>query len=84
MKIDPGELVNQKEAARIRGVSPQSINYLVKRGKLRTVTIGDRKFLLRSEVENFKPSVGGRPKKKPDPIRKPSTRNRTTRPKKSN
>jgi len=62
MKIDPGELINQKEAARIRGVSPQSINYLVKRGKLRTITIGDRKFLLRSEVETFKPSVGGRPK----------------------
>jgi hypothetical protein len=65
MKVDPGELVNQKEAAKIRGVSPQSINYLVKRGKLSTITIGDRKFLLRSEVENFKPGIGGRPRKKP-------------------
>jgi len=65
MKVDPGELVNQKEAAKIRGVSPQSINYLVKRGKLSTITIGDRKFLLRSQVENFKPAIGGRPRKKP-------------------
>ena len=64
MKIDPNELINQKEAARIRGVSPQSINYLVKRGKLKTITIGDRKFLLRSDVKNYKPSVGGRPKGK--------------------
>lgn len=65
MKVDSGELVNQKEAALIRGVSPQSINYLVKRGKLKTITIGDRKFLFRSEVENYKPEVGGRPRKTP-------------------
>lgn len=64
MKFAPGELVNQKEAAKIRGVSPQSINYLVKRGKLKTIIIADRKFLIRSEVENYKPGVGGRPKGK--------------------
>ncbi len=65
MKVDLDDLITQKEAAKIRGVSPQSINYLVKRGKLKTVTIGDRKFLLRSEVEKFKPAPAGRPKGKP-------------------
>ena len=65
MKIDPKELINQKQAAEIRGVSPQSINDLVKRGKLRTIRIGDREFLFRSEVEKFKPSLGGRPRKTP-------------------
>jgi len=78
------DLITQKEAAEIRGVARQSISDLVKRGKLTTVTIGKRKFLLRSEVEKFKPSAGGRPRKNPDPTKKRRTRKRTTRPKTSN
>lgn len=65
MRIDLDDLITQKDAAKIRGVSPQSINYLVKRDKLKTVTIRDRKYLLKSEVKKFKPSPPGRPKKKP-------------------
>lgn len=65
MKIKLEDLITQKEAAEIRGVTSQSINDLVKRGKLSTVTIGRRKFLLRSEVKNYKPEVGGRPRKTP-------------------
>jgi excisionase family DNA binding protein len=65
MKIKLEDLITQKEAAEIRGVTSQSINDLVKRGKLSTVTIGKRKFLLRSEVKKYKPEVGGRPRKKP-------------------
>jgi excisionase family DNA binding protein len=65
MKIDLDDLITQKEAAKIRKVSVQSINDLVKRGRLRTVTIGGRKFLSRSEVERFEPAQAGRPKSKP-------------------
>lgn len=64
MKVDLDDLITQTEAAEIRGVSVQSISYLVSRGKLKTVTIGKRKFLLRSEVKKFKPGPAGRPKGK--------------------
>lgn len=75
MTIKLEDLITQKEAAEIRGVTPQSIGDLVRRGKLSTVTIGKRKFLLRSEVKKYKPEVGGRPRKKPAK----KTRKRTTR-----
>lgn len=64
MKVDPNDLITQTEAAEIRGVAVQSISDLIRRGRLKTVTIGKRKFLLRSEVEKFKPGTGGRPRKK--------------------
>jgi excisionase family DNA binding protein len=76
MKVDLDDLITQKEAARIRGVSVQAINDLVRRGRIETVTIGGRKFLSRSEVEGFKPALAGRPKST-------STKKRT-RPRKSN
>jgi excisionase family DNA binding protein len=69
MTVKLSDLITQKEAAEIRGVTPQSIYDLVKRGKFTTVTIGKRKFLLRSEVKKYKPSTGGRPRKKP--VQKP-------------
>jgi hypothetical protein len=47
--------------------------------KASTVSIGKRKFLLRSEIEKFKPSPAGRPKKKS--AKKASKR--TARPRKS-
>ena len=53
------ELVTQKQAAEIRGVSPQAINRLVKDGRFRTVTIGARQFLFRKEVEQYKPRKRG-------------------------
>ena len=70
VKINPKELVSQATAARMRGVSKQAIEGLIKRGKLTTVVIDDHTFLLKKEVEDYKPSVGGRPKqsaKKPSP-----------------
>jgi excisionase family DNA binding protein len=63
MKVQVEDLITQTEAAEIRGVSWQAINDLVRRGKLRTVTIGKRKFVLRSEVKAYKPEKGGRPRK---------------------
>lgn len=61
MKADLKDLVTQAEAARIRGVSREAIYGLVARGKLAPVEIGGQKFLKRSEVESYKPEVGGRP-----------------------
>jgi len=58
-KLD--ELISQAEAARIRGVTPQAIGHLIKAGKLKAVTVAGRRLVFRSEVENFKPDVGGRP-----------------------
>ena len=63
MRIDLNKMVTQAEAAEIRGVSVQAINYLVKNGRLRSVKIAGRVLLFRKDVEEFEPSVGGRPRK---------------------
>ena len=63
MKIDLTELVSQREAAEIRGVTVQAIHFLMKRGRFTTVEVGGKTFLLRKEVEAFEPSPGGRPRK---------------------
>lgn len=67
MNIDLKDLITQKEAAEIRGVTIQAINFLMRRGKLRTVEIAGKKFLLRSEVERYTPDPGGRPAKQGGP-----------------
>ena len=64
MNIDLDKMVTQAEAAEIRGVSVQAINYLVKNDRLKSVKVAGRVLLFRSEVEAFKPSLGGRPKGK--------------------
>lgn len=60
--FDPGEWISQAEASRIRGVSRQAIAKLVSSGRLRTVAIGGRAFVNRTEVLNFEPNPAGRPK----------------------
>lgn len=70
VKLDPKELVSKATAARMRGVSKQAIEGLIKRGRLKTVVIDGHTYLFKKEVENYKPGVGGRPKpsaKKPRP-----------------
>lgn len=59
---DLDDLITQSEAARIRGVTREAIYGLVLRGKLTVVEIGGQKFVRRSEVENYTPEVGGRPR----------------------
>jgi len=56
------EWISQAEAARIRGVSRQAIAKLVASGRLKTLDIGGRKFVHRSEVLSFEPNQAGRPK----------------------
>jgi hypothetical protein len=63
MKIDLSDLVSQREAAEMRGVSVQAIHFLVKRGRFTIVEVSGKTFLLRKEVEAYKPSAGGRPRK---------------------
>ena len=68
MKFNPEDLVSQATAARMRGVSNQAITGLIQRGKLTTVIIDGHVFLLKKEIEDFKPDVPGprpnRPAKK--------------------
>lgn len=57
------EWISQAEAARIRGVSRQAIARLVKKGRFRTLDIGGRLLLKKTEVKGYKPGDAGRPKK---------------------
>ncbi|QHN03813.1 helix-turn-helix domain-containing protein [Granulicella sp. WH15] len=71
--------ITQAEAARIRDVSPQGISDLIRRGRLQTLLIGGKTFVRRSEVEAFKPTTGGRPRKKP--VAKKAAAKKTAAPK---
>jgi excisionase family DNA binding protein len=57
------DLITPAEAARIRGVTRQTIAHLIARQRFTTTEIGGRLFLHRSEVENYEPDRGGRPPK---------------------
>lgn len=60
--VEPSEWISQAEAARLRGVSRQAIAKLVSSGRLRTLEIGGRAFVLKTDVLNFEPHPAGRPK----------------------
>ena len=47
------DLISQAEAARIRGVTRAAIRDLIRRERLRSVAIGGREVVYRSEVEAF-------------------------------
>jgi excisionase family DNA binding protein len=47
------DLISQAEAARIRGVTRAAIRDLIRRGRLRSCSVGGRELVYRSEVENF-------------------------------
>ncbi len=51
------------DAARLRGVSPQAIGRLIKKGRFRTLQIGGKVLLDRREVLNYKAKPTGRPRK---------------------
>lgn len=57
-----GGWITQAEAARIRGVSRQSINKLVKAGRLNTFTVGGSIFVDSKQIAHFQPSPKGRKK----------------------
>lgn len=70
MRIDLEKLITQKEAAEIRGCTPQAINRLVRRGSLKSVEVLGRRLVFKDEVEKFEPSKGGRPKTRQSAKRK--------------
>ena len=51
--IKPEGWISQAEAARIRGVSQQAIDNLVKRNRFKTLKFGGRTLLNRADVENY-------------------------------
>jgi len=57
--VDMSDLISQSEAARLRGVTRNAINYLVRQGRLQTAKVGGRTFVYRSEVESFEPGKPG-------------------------
>jgi excisionase family DNA binding protein len=61
-KIEADQWVSQAEAARIRRVSRQAIARLVKKGRFRSLEIGGRLLLERTDVEHYKAEAPGRPK----------------------
>ena len=60
--IDPSEWITQAEAARLRHVTRQAIAKLVGNGRLRTLNVGGRSFVSRTDVLAFEPNPPGRPK----------------------
>jgi excisionase family DNA binding protein len=63
--LDPSAWISQTEAARLRGVSRQSIAELVKKNRFKILKIGGKTLLNRSDVEAFQPhSPGPAPKRR--------------------
>ena len=62
-RIAPEEWISQSAAAELRGISRQAVADLVRRGRLRTTTIGDRVLVYKADILSFTPRQAGRPKK---------------------
>ncbi len=52
LTMQPGQIITQAEAARIRGLSRQRINQLVNQGKIRSTKVGNQIMVLKTDVEN--------------------------------
>ena len=64
-KIDASQWISQAEAAKLRGVSRQAIARLIQKGRFKTLSIGGKTLLRRSEVEQFRAKAPGpAPKRK--------------------
>lgn len=61
-----GDLISQAEAARLRGVTRAAVQDLVRRGRIRSVEVGGRALVYRSEVISYEKGEPGRPKQVPD------------------
>lgn len=57
------EWITQAEAARVRGVSRQAINNLIKKGRIKAIKISSIILVDKKDVENFKALNSGRPRK---------------------
>lgn len=55
--------ITQAEAARLRDVSRQAINKLVKKGRIKSLRLGSIILVNKNEIKSFKALSSGRPKK---------------------
>jgi excisionase family DNA binding protein len=62
-KINLDDYLTSKEAGEILGITNKSVQRHIMNGELRAVKRGGRYFIHRDEVANFKPCMGGRPRK---------------------
>lgn len=53
-KKEKSELISQADAARVLGVTRSAVSYLVDDEKLRSESIGGRRFVYRSSVDEYK------------------------------
>lgn len=58
-----GDLISQAEAARLRGVTRAAIQDLVRRGRIRSVNVGGRSLVYRSDIESYEKGEPGRPRR---------------------
>lgn len=58
-----GKYISQAEAARIIGITKQTVAKLIGRGRFTTQAVAGRLFLLRFQVESYVAKPTGRPKK---------------------
>ena len=61
-----GDLISQAEAARLRGVTRAAIQDLVRRGRIRSVEVGGRSLVYRSEIISYEQGKPGRPREVED------------------
>ncbi len=61
--LQKADLITQAEAARLREVTAEAINDLIKRGKLDVFEVAGQKLLRRDDVISYRPGKGGRPPK---------------------
>jgi hypothetical protein len=54
-----GKLITQAEAAKLRGVTVSAINYLVTKGRIRSLEKYGRVLVYSDEVLNYKPETPG-------------------------
>src|SRR5580692_3328486 len=79
--LDISAWISQSEAARLRGVTRAAISALVKRNRFKTLKIGGKNLLNRTDIEDYQPQPRGpKPKRRhkevestPPPDRRQST-----------
>ena len=59
--VDREEWITQKEAAKIRGITPNGIRTAVKRGRIRFLKKGDVSFVNKQDVLNYRPRIDFHP-----------------------
>ncbi len=64
--FNPDEWLSIMNAARLRGVSRQAMDSLVRKGRFETLKISGVIFIRKKEVEAYRPVNTGRPRKQPE------------------